>query len=114
MLSTALMLFGIAAFVVLAGVAMLRAERAAMRATDAEEVLARELRGVKQTRIDIAALEGKLERLAGRVYAQNRKPRQPEPEGDGDEVDDQRGLAALDPEIAATLALQTSPPVRPA
>jgi len=60
------------------------------------------------------AVEGRMNRLAGRVYAQARRPR----EDDGYDAPDcafanAEHPSALDPELAAELALEQAPAVSP-
>jgi len=60
---------------------------------------------------ELAAVNGRMDRLAGRIYAQTRKPSSSEPVSNGDTA--ALELEELDPELAAELRLQTAAPVSP-
>lgn len=86
------------------------AREGAEDAGESRRELEGQVRAFKAAIDRISSVEGRLDRLAGRVYAQARKP-QP--------VDDElpelveRGNGVLDPELAAELALQRAPAVSP-
>ena len=74
------------------------------------EALTRGARRIPQLADDLTALHARVERLAGRVYAQTRKPA-PQRITGGEEENFDLGLD--DPELAAEIALQSAPPVAP-
>lgn len=101
MLSTAFALLGMSVAVLAAWASVKAADHAADSARDLE----RECRKIAALREAQTALEQRLERLTGRVYAQARKPAAPPPDPDEpDEPDD--GLHAF-------LGLQSASPVKP-
>ncbi len=76
--------------------------------------LDKRLRELGILRIDVDSLDKRLRRLAGTVYSPpgtNRKPRDLEHNEDGDELPS--ALNGLDPDLAATLALQKAGPAGP-
>jgi hypothetical protein len=84
------------------------AGRHAAAVVDAETALKKATRALTSTTDRLSSVEGRLDRIAGRVYSQTRKPR---PVADDD--DEQHVDVALDPELAAELALQSAPAVMP-
>ena len=88
------------------------AYRSATVADDARAELQRELRRLKTVADELTALDARVSKLAGRVYAQTRRPASPPPAPltELTEIDE---LADVDPELAAELELQRAPPVAP-
>lgn len=86
-------------------IASTHARNAAESATE----LASGLRRLRVVHDELATLNARLDKVAGRVYAQSRRaPRSPAAADVPEELSD------LDPELAAELALQLAPPVEPA
>jgi hypothetical protein len=115
MLSTAFALFASLLLALITLGATYVAYHAAKSAVDAHDKLERELRASRTLREDVLALEGRMNRLAGRVYAQVRRPREPvtvdaEPLGNGHYG---VNFGEIDPDLAAELALQNAAPVAP-
>jgi hypothetical protein len=92
-----------------------RAVRAQARAEAEGEELARASKRVKNTFDELAALHGRVDKLAGRVYSQTRKapPARTESGTDEESTDSPLMFGVDDPELAAELALQAAPPVQP-
>lgn len=90
-----------------AWVAGKRAEQADERATELEQGI----RQLKALHLDVAALEMRVNRVTGRVYAQARYGKKRATE-QPDETDDSTE-EELDPDFAAQLALQRTPDRRP-
>lgn len=112
MLSTAFALISLLAAAASAVFAYL-ARRDTLEALDARKSVqgVRATLGAMSDRIN--AVEGRLDRLAGRVYAQARKPRVDE-QVTADLMDELRDQsAAADPELAELLRLQSAPAVMP-
>lgn len=103
----------------IAALACVLSVRAAARSEKAADDLEGKLRAVKAQRDELAAMSGRLDRLAGRVYQQSRRPpvsksfAPEEPDGDMGPSRHQVFDSDLDPELAAELALQSAPPVDP-
>lgn len=87
-----------------AAVAAITAVRSSNRVDAVAGDLQASLRRLKAVQEGQTALEARFDRLAGRVYAQARKPRLPD-----DDLDE----SSVDPDLQAALALQTAPPVAP-
>jgi len=78
-------------------------------AVAARDELQSGIRRLTATREELLVLEKRLDRVAGRVYAQGRRPRPID--DDGIEMPQQNG--ELDSDFAAELALQAAPVVAP-
>lgn len=112
MLSTAFTLLALFS-AVFAGVAAWISGRNALALDEAERNAASAARALKSSTDRLMALEGRLDRLAGRVYATSRKP-QPPDEPEPALIDrSYAGVNQLDPELAAELALQNAAPIAP-
>ena len=111
-LSTGFALVGLVMAVISATGAII-SSRIALQLDQAERTVASALRAVKASGDRLSAIEGRLDRLAGRLYATTRKPPPVdyEPSDVPDLVD--RGNGALDAELEAALALQNAAPVAP-
>jgi len=90
------------------------AARYALELAESERTLASCARVLKAATDRISIVEGRLDRLAGRVYSQARK-RLPVDDDEGARGADRSyaGVDQLDPELAAELALQGAPAVSP-
>lgn len=113
MLSTAFALLIVSAICVGAAYVAYQAARSAVESGDRLE---RDLRAMRGLRDDVTALSSRLDRVSGRVYAQARRPKLAQEQADDDlfQLPLQNGQGdEIDPELAATIALQTAPPVAP-
>lgn len=84
-------------------------------AGDARDELASGIRKLNATREELLVLEKRLDRLAGRVYAQGRRPITDE-QAAGQIADDIRAAgngAPVDDDLAALIALQSAPAAKP-
>lgn len=97
----------------IAALACVLSVRAAARSEKAADDLEGKLRAVKAQRDELAAMSGRLDRLAGRVYQQSRRPPVSKRDTALTDPDDAHFDSDLDPELAAELALQSAPPVDP-
>jgi len=99
-------------FALLAVAAAAVAIRAAARATEEAQALTKLRKKVEVVLEEHLVMTARLERLAGRVYQQARKPKVIDAEAETAGADaDLAG--ALDPEVAAMLELQSAPTPQP-